>query len=78
MGAMLGATGTNNRLMANVIMLTAISRKIVPISRRMMNMTTVCAGAQPGIAPAGRRHLPAFSARCGSDLAGQPVRPMTA
>jgi hypothetical protein len=33
--------------MANVIMLTAISRKIVPISRWMMNMTTVCAGAQP-------------------------------
>jgi len=37
-------------------MLTAISRKIVPISHRMMNMTTVRAGAQPGIAPAGRRH----------------------
>src|SRR5215470_12409877 len=35
--------------MANVIMLTAISRKIVSISRRMMNMTTVCAGAQRGI-----------------------------
>jgi hypothetical protein len=37
-------------------MLTAISRKIVPISHRMMNMTSVRAGARPGIAPAGRRH----------------------
>ena len=72
MGAMLGATGTNNRLMANVIMLTAISRKIVPISRRMMNMTTVCAGAQPGIAPAGRRHSHLLSL-----LAADPVWPVS-
>ena len=34
--------------MANVIMLTTISRKIVPISRRMMNVITACAGARPG------------------------------
>jgi hypothetical protein len=29
-------------------MLTTISRKIVPISRRMMNVTTACAGTRPG------------------------------
>ena len=34
--------------MANVIMLTTISRKTVPISRRMMNVITARAGARPG------------------------------
>jgi hypothetical protein len=54
MGATLGATGTNNRLMANVI------------------MPTVCAGAQPGIAPAGRRHSHLLSL-----LAADPVWPVS-
>src|SRR6266566_3882424 len=41
--------------MANVIMLTTISRKTVPISRRMMNVITVqrwCPAGVPGRAPA--------------------------
>jgi hypothetical protein len=52
--------------MAKVIMLTTISRKIVPISRRMMNVTTARAGARLGYysrrAPA---PSPAFFARYG-------------
>jgi hypothetical protein len=68
--------------MANVIMLTTISRKIVPISRRMMNVTTARAGARPGCysrrAPA---TSPTFFARYGliSEVSRQPpVTPCTA
>jgi hypothetical protein len=49
-----------------VIMLTTISRKTVPISRRIMNVTTARAGARPGCysrrAPA---PSPAFFTRYG-------------
>ena len=58
--------------MANVIMLTAISRKIVLVSRRMVNMTAVCAGARPGIPPAVRRHSHLLSL-----LAAGPVWPVS-
>jgi hypothetical protein len=64
--------------MANVIMLTAISGKIVPISRRVMNMTTVCAGARPGSLRPGADTVTCFLCSLRVGLAGQPVRPMTA
>ena len=42
--------------MANVIMLTTISRKTVPISRRMMNVITVRALVPGRGTPDGHQH----------------------